>query len=206
MSTNLVLPPTLEFEGACLRAMRVSDTEAILGYLSDPAVTERTSFPEITRELVDGMIERATARWAAGDLSKWAIVRKADDRVVGTCGFNDWSGTHGWAEIAYDLAREEWGKGLMIQAVSAVIGWTFRHTEVQRIQAYVRVDNARSEKLLDRLGFVREGRLRQFRVCRGQPYDYGIFGLLRSEWVEPRYEKTPGELPGVREIDELERM
>ncbi len=186
MSKNLVLPPTLEFEGACLRAMRVSDTEAILGYLSDPAVTERTSFPEITRAIVDGMIERATTRWAAGELSKWAIVRKTDHRAVGTCGFNDWSRTHGWAEIAYDLAREEWGKGLMIQAVSAVIQWTFENTGVNRIQAFVRVDNTRSEKLLERLGFVREGRLRQFRVRRGQRFDYGVFGLLRSEWVETR--------------------
>jgi RimJ/RimL family protein N-acetyltransferase len=50
----------------------------------------------------------------------------------------DWSPTHRWAELAYDLSRAHWGKGLMCQAVAAVLDWTFRQDRVDRVHAYVR--------------------------------------------------------------------
>jgi ribosomal-protein-alanine N-acetyltransferase len=74
----------------------------------------------------------------------------------------------------------------MRQAVAAVLGWTFRPDRVNRVHAFVRVDNQRSERLLERCGFVREGCLRSYRVCRGQPHDFFIYGLLRSDWAAAR--------------------
>ncbi len=106
-----------------------------------------------------------------------------DDQVVGTCGFNEWSQVHRWAELAFDLARAHWDKGLMRQAVAAVLQWTFRQDQVDRVHAFVRVDNRRSERLLVRSGFEREGCLRSYRVCRGQPHDFHIYGLLRADWA-----------------------
>jgi len=161
--------------------MRPDDAPELFAYLSDPAVTELTSYPEITRELADSIIERVTERWSAGELSKWAIADGADGRIIGTCGFNAWAVDHRWAELAYELARAHWGKGIMSQALKVIISWAFRETIVERIHAYVRVDNIRSGKLLERLGFEREGRLRNYRICRGQPYDFHVYGLLRSE-------------------------
>ena len=71
----------------------------------------------------------------------------------------------------------------MRQAVAAVLQWTYREDLVNRVHAFVRVDNRRSQRLLERSGFVREGCLRSFRVCRGQPHDYHVYSLLRSEWA-----------------------
>ena len=90
---------------------------------------------------------------------------------------------HRWAELAFELAQAHWGKGLMRQAVAAVLHWTFQQDRVDRVQAFVRVDNPLSERLLERNGFVREGCLKSFRVCRGQPHDFYIYGLLRSDWA-----------------------
>jgi ribosomal-protein-alanine N-acetyltransferase len=132
--------------------------------------------------MVEAMIERSRSRWAAGELSKWGVALPHDDRLVGTCGFNEWSPVHRWAELAFDLARAHWGKGLMRQAAAAVLQWAFRQDLVERVHAFVRVDNGRSERLLQRSGFVREGCLRSYRVCRGQAHDFYIYGLLRSDW------------------------
>jgi [ribosomal protein S5]-alanine N-acetyltransferase len=129
------------------------------------------------------MIERYRGRWASGELSKWAVVLPPDDRLVGTCGFNEWSPAHGWAELAYDLAQAHWGRGLMRQAVAVVLDWAFRERALNRVHAYVRVDNRRSGRLLERLGFVREGCLRNYRVCRGQPHDFSVYSVLRSDWA-----------------------
>jgi RimJ/RimL family protein N-acetyltransferase len=175
-------PPTIDLDGARLRPLRPADAEALYAYLRDPAVTELTSYPAITLPMVQAMIDRCQSRWAAGELSKWGVVLPHDDRLVGTCGFNEWSPVHRWAELAFDLAQAHWGKGLMRQAVAAVLQWTFQQDQIDRVHAYVRTDNARSQRLLERSGFVREGCLRSYRVCRGQPHDFYIYALLRCDW------------------------
>lgn len=64
---------------------------------------------------------------------------------------------HRWAEPAFDLARAHRGRGLMRRAVAAVLEWIFRQDQADRVQAFVRADNTRSQGLLARGGFVREG-------------------------------------------------
>src|SRR5262245_57199965 len=176
-------PPTIDLDGAHLRPLRAADADALHAYLRDPVVTELTSYPAVSVPMVEAMIERSVSRWAAGELSRWAVALQHDDQLVGTCGFNEHSRVHRWAELAFDLAPAHWGKGLMRQAVTAVLQWAFRQDEVDRVQALVRVDNRRSERLLERSGFVREGCLRSYRVCRGQRHDFYIYGLLRSDWA-----------------------
>jgi [ribosomal protein S5]-alanine N-acetyltransferase len=183
MADKPLHPPTIELDGAHLRPLRAADAAALYAYLRDPTVTERTSYPLVSVPMVEAMIDRSLGRWAAGELSKWGVALQQDDRLVGTCGFNEWSPVHRWAELAYDLAQAHWGQGLMRRAVAAVLQWTFRQDQVDRVHAFVRVDNRRSERLLERGGFVREGCLRSYRVCRGQPHDFYIYGLLRSDWA-----------------------
>lgn len=174
---------TMPLPGAHLRPLRPTDAPALHAYLQDPAVTELTSYPVMSLPMVEAMIDRALRRADAGEPSRWAIALAEDDALVGTCGFNDWSEPHRWAELAYDLAPEHWGKGLMGEAVASVLRWAFEGGRVDRVHAYVRVDNGRSERLLLRSGFVREGRLRSYRVCRGVPRDFHVYGLLRAEWA-----------------------
>src|SRR5512138_2769074 len=176
-------PPTMSLNGARLRPLRMADAAALYAYLRDPFVTELTSYPVASLTMAEAIIERSLKRWAAGDLSKWGIALQHNDELVGTCGFNEWSKVHRWAELAFDLAQAHWGKGQMRQAVAAVLEWTYRQDQVNRVHAFVRVDNTRSERLLERSGFVREGCLRSYRVCRGQPHDFYIYGLLRSDWA-----------------------
>ncbi len=176
-------PPTIDLDQVRLRRLRTADAAALYAYLRDPVVTELTSYPVVSVPMVEAMIERSLSRWAAGEPSKWAVALQHDDQLVGTCGFNEYSQVHRWAELAFDLARPHWGKGLMHQAVAAVLEWTFRHDQVDRVHAFVRVDNRRSERLLERSTFLREGCLRSYRVCRGQRHDFYVYSLLRSDWT-----------------------
>jgi [ribosomal protein S5]-alanine N-acetyltransferase len=176
-------PPTIELDRVRLRPLRMTDVDALFTYLRDPVVTELTSYPAVSVPMVEAIIERSLSRWAAGDLSKWGVALRHDDQLVGTCGFNEWSQVHRWAELAFELAQPHWGKGLMGQAVAAALQWAYQQDHVDRVHAFVRVDNRRSARLLERAGFVREGCLRSYRVCRGQPHDFYIYGLLRSDWV-----------------------
>jgi ribosomal-protein-alanine N-acetyltransferase len=183
MADKPQFPPTIELDGARLRPLRAPDADALYAYLRDPVVTELTSYPVASRPLAETIIERSRSRWAAGELSKWGVALQHDDQLVGTCGFNEWSQVHRWAELAFDLAPARWGNGLMRQAVTAVLQWTYRQDLVNRVHAFVRVDNTRSQRLLERSGFVREGCLRSYRVCRGEPRDFYVYSLLRSDWA-----------------------
>lgn len=174
-------PPTLELVGARLRPLRPSDAAAIEAYLRDPAVTEFTSYPEVSRTLVEAILDNSSARWNRGEYGKWALVAGADDGVIGTVGFNENQPAHRWAELAYDLARPHWGRGLMDQAVAAVLAWALAPGRLGRVHAYVRADNLRSQRLLERLQFRREGTLRTYRVCRGVPYDFHLYAILCSD-------------------------
>jgi RimJ/RimL family protein N-acetyltransferase len=174
-------PPTIDLEVVRLRPLSTADADALYAHLRRPVVTELTSFPEVTPQLVDTMIQRSAARWAAGEPSRWAVALRQDDQLVGTCGFNDVSLPHRWAEMAFDLAPDYWGRGLMRQAVAAALGWAFQQDQVDRVHAYVRVDNTRSQRVLERSGFLREGCLRRFRLCRGHPHDFFVYGLLRPD-------------------------
>ena len=179
-----MIPPTIDLKGIQLRGLRPEDAVAWHAYLSDPLVIEFTSYPVISLPAVQSMIERCLEGYASGSSCTWAITVEADDELVGTCGFNAISGSQGWAELSYDLARPCWGRGFISQAIRACLGWAFEQPEFNRVHAFVMVGNARSKRVLERAHFTREGRLRSYRICRGRPKDYWVFSILRQEWEQ----------------------
>ena len=70
----------------------------------------------------------------------------------------------------------------MHEALTALLGHAFAHMGIRRVEAEVDTRNAASAGLLRRLGFTREGLLRQRWVSKGEAKDVEMFGLLRSEW------------------------
>ncbi|KAK9671263.1 hypothetical protein RND81_12G017900 [Saponaria officinalis] len=86
------------------------------------------------------------------------------------------------AEIGYVLAREYWGKGIARWAVDTLVSIIFEErSEVGRVEAYVVADNVRSQKFLEKVGFVKEGVLRKFYILKGKAQDMAVFSLLRVD-------------------------
>jgi ribosomal-protein-alanine N-acetyltransferase len=147
-------------------------------YLSDPRVVEHTSFPEFDRAGVEAMVCRQLDGYATATSCRWAVV-DSGDTLVGTCGFANWSLPHSHAELAYDLHPGLWGRGLMRAAVQQVLSWAFESAGFNRVHAFVMTTNAPSIRLLEALGFAREGTLHQFRIARGVARDFFIYALLK---------------------------
>lgn len=127
---------------------------------------------------MEAIFDISVARWNRGEYGRWALVDGADDGVIGTLGFNENQPAHRWAELAYDLARPRWGRGLMDLAVAAVLAWALAPGRLGRVHAYVRADNLRSQRLLERRGLRRECTLRAYRVCRGVRHDFHVYEVL----------------------------
>lgn len=119
---------------------------------------------------------------------EWAIVRKADGRVVGKCAYHRWLQQHARAEVGYILARDCWGQGLMSEVLSTLLDFGFGPMQLHSVEAQLDPANRRSARLVERLGFHKEGHLREsFRVPgagigTGEFADTAIYGLLRREW------------------------
>lgn len=174
--------PILQFEDFRLRPQRPGDEAAIFEYLSQTGVIEHTSIPVPTLESLAASVQRDIAGYATRTAFPFAIVA-SDDRLIGICGFNSWSCTHRHAELAYELAPQYWGRGLMHRAVAAVLSWGFAELGLNRVHAFVMTSNDRSIRLLDRCGFKREGTLRQYRIARGEPKDFHLYSLLADEFA-----------------------
>ena len=108
---------------------------------------------------------------------------KADHELMGTCGYYDWNKTVRRAEIGYDLNPTYWGRGIMTEALHAVLKHGFEEMDLNRIQAIIDSKNTRSMKLVKRLGFKKEGVLRQRSFFNGEFRDDVCFSLLKREWA-----------------------
>lgn len=172
-------PPSYPLGAFCLRPLRADDAPAWFAYLSDPRVIEHTSYPEVDLSAVEAMVARALDGYATATACRWAIA-DGGDRLVGTCGFSNWSLPHAHAELVYDLAPEFWGRGLVRGAVRQVLSWAFDSARFHRVHAFVMTSNAPSIRVLESLHFVREGTLQQFRIARGVPRDFFIYARLKA--------------------------
>lgn len=176
---DVLLPSSWSLGEFRLRPLRSGDAPAWLAYLSDPRVIEHTSFPELDLSGVEAMLSRQLEGYAAGTSCRWALA-DVTDGLIGTCGFSNWSLPHAHAELVYDLAPAFWGRGLMRAAARQVLSLAFNIARFNRVHAFVMTSNAPSIRLLESLGFVREGTLQQFRIARGVARDFHVYALLQA--------------------------
>lgn len=166
-----------------LRPLRAGDADALYALYSDPEVARFWSFPAWTRR------EQAEA-WLAERLPlgppsvyAWALATP-DDVLAGTTALFALAGPMHRAELGYSLRRELQGRGLATEAVRMALGFAFGRLGLERIEADVDPRNLASCRLLERLGFRREGLLRNRWRVGGEFADSVIFGLLRDDYRE----------------------
>ncbi|XP_015871821.1 uncharacterized protein LOC107408904 [Ziziphus jujuba] len=88
------------------------------------------------------------------------------------------------AEIGYGLALDYWGKGITTRAAKIALSEGFKQfPDLVRIQAHVEVDNKASQRVLEKLGFQREGLLRKFTYNKGAIRDLFMYSLLSTEFI-----------------------
>ncbi|HEX2981023.1 MAG TPA: GNAT family N-acetyltransferase, partial [Anaerolineaceae bacterium] len=119
-----ILPtfPPLETERLHLRLISLDDTDFIHRHFSDPRVTQYLmDAPPVVDVAEARDIIRFFLEPEGKTRCRWVLARKADQRVIGTCGFHRWEKDYHRAEIGYDLSPEFWGQGYMREALRAVI-------------------------------------------------------------------------------------
>jgi ribosomal-protein-alanine N-acetyltransferase len=175
---------TLDTPRLCLRPLEMNDADFIFQHFSDPQVAQYLldEAPLTSRDQALELIE-FYQRPAESNYNRWGVLHKADGKLIGTCGFHRWDTRRHHAEIGYDLSPNYWGKGLMVEAVRAALNYGFGRLALNRVEALVYVRNPQSARVLEKLGFTREGVLREYFYLNQQYYDHAIYSLLRREWA-----------------------
>ena len=175
--------PTFTTSRLVLRRIQPEDAQALFAIFSDQQAMEFYGH-EPHRSLDDTreMIALVQARYARREELRWGITLQGDDQLIGSCSFHhfDWGCRR--AETGYALHPAYWRKGIMTEAVSAILTYGFAELGLHRVEAIIDIANTRSKDLLLKLGFTYEGNLRQRYRFRDRFEDEHYFGLLRDEW------------------------
>jgi len=175
--------PDLETERLILRQLTLEDADFIFRHFSDSAVTQYLmDEPPVTEYAQAQEIIRFYLEPAGKTHNRWGLVRKSDQQLIGTCGYHKWDKRYFRAEIGYDLSPGYWGQGYMAESLRAVLQNGFQRMGLNRIDALVYIENDRSVRLLQQLGFKLEGILRDYFYLDGKFYDHYLFALLHKEW------------------------
>ena len=184
--------PTLATNRLLLRQLVSGDAESLFAIRSDDEIMkflgqEVYESLDETKDVIRQMGERYTRKEAL----RWCITIQGDDRLIGTCTLFHFDEGFHRAETGYELNRAFWGRGIMTEALSAILTFGFNELGLHRVEAVIDIANERSKNLLLKLGFTYEGNLRQRFPFRGQFEDEHYFGLLKVEWRGSVHEYTP---------------
>jgi ribosomal-protein-alanine N-acetyltransferase len=180
-STHPSFPP-LETERLRLRDFRANDAAFVLRLWSEPVVTEYMIVDPPITTLAQAALNVRAFRRRRRSFHRWVLVLKETGEAIGTCGFTEWRVRYRRAEIGFDLLPSQWGKGLMGEALAAVLRFGFEELGLHRIWAMTHPENARSIRVLERAGFKREGHLRDYYIDKERFVDRLIYALLEGDW------------------------
>lgn len=174
---------TLHAARLTLRPVTDADAPALFAIFSDRDVMRHWSRPPMTDpEEAVVLVREIQAGCARGDAMQLAVERSGEGRAIGTCTLFHFHRASRRAELGYALARPHWGQGLMHEALLRLVGYAFDELGLNRLEADIDPRNAASARSLARLGFRREGTLRERWIVGGEVSDSDLYGLLRSEW------------------------
>jgi ribosomal-protein-alanine N-acetyltransferase len=174
--------PTLTTERLILREVVATDAEDLLVFRGDPEVQQYNLVPIRSAAEARRLVKTMQAWYSTGYAIQWGITLRDEHRVLGLCGLHEWNRTHRRASVGYDLARSHWGQGIATEAMRAVLRFGFEELDLNRVEALTIAENARSIRLLERLGFQREGVRRDLWLeADGSFRSSAIYSLLRSE-------------------------
>ncbi|WP_433057965.1 GNAT family N-acetyltransferase [Dactylosporangium sp. CS-033363] len=173
----------LQTERLLLRPFRAADAPALSAYRSDPEVARYQGWDApYPLESALAFVAGLDGRDPRGEgWYQWAVETRDGGTMIGDVGVNRHDEGR-QAEIGFTLAREHQGRGYAAEAVGRVVHHLLAEEGLHRVHASVDARNAPSARLLERLGFRREGLELQSQWWKGEWTDDLRYAVLASEW------------------------
>lgn len=177
MSTSIF--HSMEGQQISFKALDTKDAQEIHSYASDENVKRFIGWPlmksfEETYKHVEEMLRRESA----GTHYYASIVLKATQEIIGTAMIFNFDKEANHAEVGYVFHSKHWGKGYGTETVTLVDDFAFNTLKLHKLHARVVDANIGSSRVLEKNGFVLEGRLKDYYFIEGSYYDGMLYGKM----------------------------
>lgn len=173
-----------EIPGFVVTPAARSDAPAWAEFAALPEMNRLVSAPVTSEADLVAMIER-TLSPEPGAPVQFVVREAGTGQMVASVGFHTVSALNRTAEVTFSVRPERWGQGLATAVCTAAVRWAFRHRGWVRVQGTALEENAASQRVLLKSGFEFEGRLRNFRLVRGEPCDYLLYACVPPKAAGP---------------------
>lgn len=171
----------LETERLKLRELTIDDAEAIFNCFSNHNVPRYYGQETLqTIEQAEKIIDFFSKNHNEKRGIRWGVEKK--ESIIGTIGFNAWSSKHKRAEVGYEIHPDQWRRGYTSEALTKILSYGFEVMGLTRIGAVVFIDNDASNNLLTKIGFQKEGILRDYMYQNNIAHDTYVYSLLKKEY------------------------
>ena len=171
----------LEGKNVNLRIMEKEDLPLFAEWFNKPEVTgEYNPLRQMSRTDAEKLLENPN------ELKPFIIEKKDGSKIGFIAHFYVLHVAGKQLEIGYSLVPSERGKGCCTEAVKIMVDYLFLSKDIVRIQAQTDPRNVASQKVLEKVGFKKEGTLRRNFFTRGEWRDAYVYSILREEWKEPK--------------------
>lgn len=175
--------PSLQTARLLLRPFAQSDVEAIYILQSNPRVLRYWDSPPWSeRARANAFISACRKMEEEGSGARFAIETRENGAFVGWCSMFRWNPVYRSLGIGYCFDEPAWGNGYATEAVRAMLQWAYGVLDLNRVEAELDTRNAASARVLEKLGFEREGLRREDCIISGEVSDSWIYGLLKRDW------------------------
>ena len=174
--------PTLLTDRLWLRPFEDADATWLVPLMGDREVLRYWDAPPWTDPArADSFLARSREMADEGTGARVVVEPRDGGGSLGWCGLSRYDATHRSVSLGYCYSTDAWGQGFATEAAEALLDWAFEHLDLNRVQAETDTRNVASARVLEKLGFVREGTLREDCVVDGEVSDSWVFGLLRRD-------------------------
>jgi len=173
----------LEGKNVNLRIVEKEDLPLLIEWMNKPEYYGEYYSPE---QWSRTELEKSLSEPGPFEFKHFLIEKKDGAKVGWICFFYAPHPMGKTLEIGYSMFPSERGKGYCSEAAQIIVDYLFLSKEIPCIQATAHIKNRPSQRILEKLGFRKEGIMRKRSFIRGEWTDMTLFSILREEWKKPR--------------------
>lgn len=176
---------TIYTDRLILRRFTKEDNESMrVNWASDESIQKLYSEPTYSNaQEADGFLSKVIANYSNEDYYRWAIAPKDDsENCIGQIAYFLINEKNHWGEIEYCIGRAYQGKGLMTEAVRAILEFGFKQIGLHKVQVCHKEGNIPSQRVIEKAGFIYEGTLRDYFFMEDHYVSRLYYSMLNEEY------------------------
>lgn len=184
MGINNIGTKEINSDRIIMRRFIYEDNHSMRKYwISDPEVQKMYSEPiYTTTEEVNELLKKYIDSYEKDNYYRWAITLKDSAECIGQIAYFLVDEKNNWGEIEYCIGREFQNNGYITEAVKSIVRYGFEQMKLHKVQVCHKSNNPKSARVIEKSGFIYEGKLRDYFFMDGEYISRLYYSILEEEW------------------------